>query len=90
VASGTVAVDANSSGGGLAANVPTATVELVEAVEEAMADEAAEAANVAAFAIMPVPVIHLQSNQPNPTTLMAMTDDGEEPSSTGPTPQLSS
>jgi hypothetical protein len=50
---------------------------LVEAVEEAKADEAAEAANVAAFAVLRVPVIHLQSNQPNPATLMAMTDDGE-------------
>jgi hypothetical protein len=38
VASGTVAVDANSSGGGLAANVPTAAVELVKAVEEDKAD----------------------------------------------------
>jgi hypothetical protein len=50
MASGTVAVDANSSGhGGLAANVPNATVELVEAVEEARVDEAAEAAKRGCF-----------------------------------------
>jgi hypothetical protein len=68
VASGTVAVDPNSSGGGLSANVPA---EAVEVVEEAKADD---------FAILPaVPVIYLQSNQPYPSARMAMTDNGEAP-----------
>jgi hypothetical protein len=48
-------------------------------------DEAAEANNVVPVAVL----IHRQINQPNPAILMAMTDDGEKPSSTGPTPQLS-
>jgi hypothetical protein len=42
-------VDPNSSGGGLSANVPAEAVEVVEAVEEAKADEIAEAAYVVAL-----------------------------------------
>jgi hypothetical protein len=35
-----------------------------------------------------MPLIILQSNQPNPAAVMAMTDDGDEPQQYWPTPRL--